>query len=703
MSSQGDSQPSQGSVMTIMQENREEILYFAYGSNLSTEQMRQRCPYSTPIGLGHLAGWKWFINERGFANIAQLPANANDEVDEEQPGVYGLLYLLPPPDEERLDAFEGVPDAYQKFQTEVKWVRDAGGEEVGEVLRALIYVDGRRTAEDKPREEYVGRMERGIEDAVPTRVDLPRGPHLSSSRVSTPHTHPQLTSTNTMLSCSTWALRHPRSPLLAVSAFSALSYRGRALTPPAVRPAHLRSSAAPSFVACFSQRSFPAWFARGGTSNGLVIRRQDLPAEDQWHAVLPAAMGSPDSYGRQLDGMGSGISSTSKIVILGPPSRPDVHVDFTFIQVGIKDGVLDMAGNCGNMSALVGPVAFDRGMIPSPTVEQDEHGHQWGVVRFLNTNTSKVMVSRFKVSGSPLRYSTEGDYVMDGVPGSSSRITMSFMDPAGAKTGKALPTGSPVDTLQLPDGSAIQASLVDVGNPGVFISTESLGLSDQTILTPQTVEADPGLKERLAEIRRAGASMMGLDPQIESVPKIVLLFPSSGSSDIDIKCLALSMGQAHKAVPLTLALCLGAASQLPGTIASHLIGGKRKETVTIGHPSGKVDIGTVIRDGKIEQAAETGTEGLTAPRPIRLAINLSHGFMSKAQTADAQGTKSQAGRRAGWGGRPMLDRPSATQCPLLDFKVNAGNDEKATGYSNSLNLPQTVMGISNAIIDAARS
>ncbi|KAH7160004.1 PrpF protein-domain-containing protein [Dactylonectria estremocensis] len=349
-------------------------------------------------------------------------------------------------------------------------------------------------------------------------------------------------------------------------------------------------------------RSFPALFARGGTSNGLVIDRRDLPPQEQWLAILPAAMGSPDSYGRQLDGMGSGISSTSKIVILGPPSRPDVDVDFTFVQVAIREAELDMAGNCGNMSSLVGPAAFDRGMVADPAVETDEDGSRWATVRFLNTNTNKVMMSRFKVAGDPLRYSHEGDYVMDGVPGAGSKITMSFMNPAGAKTGKALPTGNPVDILELSNGSTVQASLVDVGNPGVFISTESLGLANHMALTPPMVEADEALKTRLEEIRRAGATKMGLDPQVQSVPKIVLLFPSSGSPEVDIRCLALSMGQAHKAVPLTLALCLGASSQLPGTIAADLVMAKSKGTVTIGHPSGTVDIGTTIRDGKIELA-----------------------------------------------------------------------------------------------------
>ncbi|KAH7144004.1 PrpF protein [Dactylonectria macrodidyma] len=358
-----------------------------------------------------------------------------------------------------------------------------------------------------------------------------------------------------------------------------------------------------SFRQCSSQNhSFPALFARGGTSNGLVIDRRDLPPQEQWHTILPAAMGSPDHYGRQLNGMGSGISSTSKIVILGPPSRRDVDVDFTFVQVAIREVELDMAGNCGNMSSLVGPVAFDRGMVADPAIETDENGSQWATVRFLNTNTNKVMMSRFKIAGEPLRYSNEGDYVMDGVPGTASKITMSFMDPAGAKTGKALPTGNPVDTLELSDHSTVQASLVDVGNPGVFISTESLGLENHMALTPPMVEADETLKARLEEIRRAGATKMGLDPQIQSVPKIVLLFPSSGSPKVDIRCLALSMGQAHKAVPLTLALCLGASSQLPGTLAADLVMGKSKNTVTIGHPSGTVDIGTTIRDGKIESA-----------------------------------------------------------------------------------------------------
>ncbi|KAK2593755.1 hypothetical protein QQS21_008516 [Conoideocrella luteorostrata] len=364
-------------------------------------------------------------------------------------------------------------------------------------------------------------------------------------------------------------------------------------------------------MAAYSQRSFPAWFVRGGTSNGLVIRRDDLPPENEWPSILPAAMGSPDPHhARQLNGLGSGLSSTSKIVILGSPSRPDVDVDFTFVQVGIRDGVLDMAGNCGNMSSMVGPAAWDQGFVNTDraVVETDMSGEQWATLRIFNTNTSKIMVSRFRVDGSPTRYCPQGEYTMDGVPGTNSTITMSFMDPAGAKTGRALPTGNPVDELELPDGSAVSASLVDVGNPGVFVSTLSLGLDDSTAaeLTPQVIEGNASLKARLEQIRRAGTSKMGLDPNIESVPKIVLLFPGSETPDgVDIRCVAMSMGQAHKAVPLTLALCLGVSSRIAGTLAADLLaarGGSKEDVVTIAHPSGRVDVGTEMDGGRIVSA-----------------------------------------------------------------------------------------------------
>ncbi|KAJ4858423.1 prpF protein domain-containing protein [Trichoderma breve] len=378
-------------------------------------------------------------------------------------------------------------------------------------------------------------------------------------------------------------------------------------------------------------RRLPAWFVRSGTSTGLLFSRASLPPVPcQWQPILAPAMGSPDPlYARQLDGMGSGISSTSKVVVVGPPSSssslsssgaasgsgsdvgPTVDAEFTFVQVGIRDGTLDLAGTCGNMSAIVGPAAWDMGFVPpsriASRISYDAATRsRWATLRILNTNTNKVVVSRFQLDGSPLAYSPHGDYAMDGVPGTQSPITLSFLDPAGAKTGRALPTGNPIDELHLPDGSTVKASLVDVSNPGVFITTSSLGIDDATAatLTPSLIEANAPLKARLEQIRQAGASAMRLDPKIESVPKVVMLLPPTAkkSAETDIQCLAMSMGQAHKAAPLTLSLCLGAASQIDGTIAAEMMGGEKKSVVRIGHPSGVVDVGTTVRDGKIEEA-----------------------------------------------------------------------------------------------------
>lgn len=165
MSSQGDSQPSQDSTATLMDEDRHEVIYFAYGSNLSTEQMLRRCPSSVPVGLGYFSGWRWIINERGYANIVRA-----EEDDDSQGGaeVYGLLYLLPPDDEAALDGYEGVPHAYKKYKIDLLRVKDEMGRDLldEQKVTALVYVDDVRVAASVPREEYVKRMEAGIEEAV---------------------------------------------------------------------------------------------------------------------------------------------------------------------------------------------------------------------------------------------------------------------------------------------------------------------------------------------------------------------------------------------------------------------------------------------------------------------------------------------------------------------------------------------------------
>ena len=351
-------------------------------------------------------------------------------------------------------------------------------------------------------------------------------------------------------------------------------------------------------------RSFPALFVRGGTSNGLVVDAAALPINNlEWTTILAPAMGSPDPFGRQLDGMGSGISSTSKICVISRSERCDADVDFTFVQVGVKDGILDQAGNCGNMSSVVGPVAFDLGWCKDAAAVRAGTA----TMRIFNTNTSKMINSEFSTFGEPPAFNPDGDYAIDGVSGAGSRITLSFMDPGGAKTGKVLPTGNPIDVLKLADGSTVRASLVDVGNPGVFVRVDDVGLENFADTSPASIEGDSELCAKLEAIRQDGAARMGLDPTVESVPKIVLLFPELPSSDdqVDLKCQAMSMGQPHKAVPLTLALCLGAAARIPGTLAAQLASKKtwlREGIITIGHPSGRVDVGVRIVDGRIVAA-----------------------------------------------------------------------------------------------------
>ncbi|KAK3072760.1 hypothetical protein LTR53_006222 [Teratosphaeriaceae sp. CCFEE 6253] len=352
--------------------------------------------------------------------------------------------------------------------------------------------------------------------------------------------------------------------------------------------------------ASMSTRSFAASFMRGGTSNGLLIHRDDLPADQgQWQAILASAMGSPDVYGRQLDGMGSGISSTSKVVVVSRSDRHDADVDYTFCQIGVKDGSLDMAGNCGNMSSAVGPFANNEGLVDG--LETDASGER--TVRMYNTNTSKVVHSTFGVDTQG-RYKPTGDYSIDGVPGSASRITLSFLDPSGARTGKALPTGNPVDTLVLEDGQSLEASLTDIANPGVFVLAADIGVPGD--IHPDALGGNDQHMSLLERIRQAGARRMGLDPNVQSVPKIVMLAAPTreeAATGVNIVCRALSMQQAHKAVPLTLALNLGASCGLAGTLARRVaVIAEGKDSIVIAHASGKLEVGSVMREGGVESA-----------------------------------------------------------------------------------------------------
>ncbi|WP_339948223.1 PrpF domain-containing protein [uncultured Albimonas sp.] len=338
--------------------------------------------------------------------------------------------------------------------------------------------------------------------------------------------------------------------------------------------------------------SLPALFMRGGTSNGLVFDSRDLPADRaDWDAIFLAAMGSPDPDGRQLDGMGGGVSSLSKVCVLAPPSRADADIDYTFAQVSVREASVDYAGNCGNMASAMGPAALVLGLLRAEGAQAR--------VRIHNTNTARIVAATFPLEDGLL--AGAGDLEIDGVAGTAAPIRLDFLDPGGAKTGKLLPTGRARDRLDLPDGAEIEASLVDAANPCVFVAASALGKTGTE--HPDDLQADAAFLARIEAIRQAGSVRMGLTADLPaaarmaSLPKVAMVAPPAEARLLSGRVLPaeamhlhvrmMSMGQAHRAVPITGALCLGLACRLPGSIPADCAR-PDEAALTLAHPSGSV-------------------------------------------------------------------------------------------------------------------
>lgn len=339
------------------------------------------------------------------------------------------------------------------------------------------------------------------------------------------------------------------------------------------------------------QRKVKAVFMRGGTSRALFFHARDLPQDAaERDRILLAALGSPDPYGRQLDGLGGGISSLSKAVIVGPSSHPDADLDYTFAQVSVKDPLVDWKGNCGNCTGAVGPFAIDERLVKA--VEPIT------TVRLHNTNTKKLVVARVPVTGGEA--AVEGDFELPGVPGRGARIALDFLDPGGAATGRLLPTGRAREALEVPKLGTIEASLVDATNPMVFVRAKDLGLRGTE--SPEAVDGDPALLDRLELIRAAGAARMGI-PGSPAIPKVALVAPPAPSRTLDGRELAahevdlvarvISMGRCHRAFALTAAMCLAVAARVPETIVAEVVRGAEGD-VRLGHPSGVLPIAALV-------------------------------------------------------------------------------------------------------------
>src|SRR6056297_2930558 len=345
------------------------------------------------------------------------------------------------------------------------------------------------------------------------------------------------------------------------------------------------------------QIRIPAVFMRGGTSNALVFKREDLPEDDAaWPALFLAAMGSPDPNGRQLNGMGGGISSLSKICVIGPPTRKDADIDYSFFQIGVTDETVDTSGNCGNMSSAMGPFAIDEGLVPAPP------------------------------EGGKARVS--GDFALDGVSGTGAPIRLEFLDPGGAGTGRLLPTGQSLDILEVPGLGPVEASMVDAANPCVSVAAESIGRTGTEL--PDALEADAECLAILEKIRRAASLAMGIADtedeagRIPSIPKVAMIFAPTDCStlsgarqsaaDYEIGIRMISIGRPHRAVPLTGGICLAVATRIPGSLPNRLARPSEAE-IRVGHPSGTLSLDadvTVSPDGTIH--AKHGAVYRTARR-----------------------------------------------------------------------------------------
>ncbi|MDM8167889.1 PrpF domain-containing protein [Roseovarius sp.] len=374
-----------------------------------------------------------------------------------------------------------------------------------------------------------------------------------------------------------------------------------------------------------AHRRLPALFMRGGTSNALVFHVKDLPAErGEWDALFLGAMGAPDPNGRQLDGMGGGISSLSKVCVIGPPSRDDADIDYTFAQIGTDKATVDYAGNCGNMSSAMGPAALEMGLVAAPETGEAR-------VRIHNTNTGKIIVARFPVEDGLL--APAGDMAIAGVAGRAAPIRLEFLEPGGARTGRLLPSGTACDLLALPDGRKVRASLVDAANPCVFVAAADLGKTGGE--TPGALAADTAFMADMEALRCAGSVRMGMAAdlagaaEIPSVPKVAIVAAPAdvttlsgeiiGAGEMSLGVRMISMEQPHRAVPITGAICLAVAARVPGSVPGALC--KAGDgAITVAHPSG-----VIVVDAEVET---TGGE-VTARKGViyRTARTLFEGFV----------------------------------------------------------------------------
>jgi 2-methylaconitate cis-trans-isomerase PrpF len=376
-------------------------------------------------------------------------------------------------------------------------------------------------------------------------------------------------------------------------------------------------------------QKFKCTVMRGGTSKGIFLDKNILPADDRARdQVILKIFGSPDI--RQIDGLGGAEPLTSKLAIIAPPSIADADVDYTFGQVSIQEPYIDYSGNCGNISSAVGPYAIDEGIVtPVQPIT---------TVRIHNTNTGKILIAEVPVECDKAK--VEGDYAIDGVPGTAAKIMMDFAATAGTLGLGVLPTGKPIDLFNLPEFGKYEVSIVDAANPMVFVRAKDVGLRGTE--GPAEIDSNRKLLALLECIRTATAVKTGMvSSQDEATakspafPMIAVVSPAAGytafGSGVSIEAEQVSfvsrliyMGILHKTYAATGTTCTGVAAKIPGTIVNEVL----KETgdkITIGHPSGVIEVEAIVKNSSREPTVYRAAFGRTARRIMDGFVYVRHG------------------------------------------------------------------------------
>ncbi|MFM0738225.1 2-methylaconitate cis-trans isomerase PrpF [Paraburkholderia xenovorans] len=360
------------------------------------------------------------------------------------------------------------------------------------------------------------------------------------------------------------------------------------------------------------QIKIPATYMRGGTSKGVFFRLQDLPEAAQVpgaarDALLLRVIGSPDPYGKQIDGMGGATSSTSKTVIIAKSSRPDHDVDYLFGQVSIDKPFVDWSGNCGNLSAAVGPFSIGAGFVDPSRIPRDGVA----IVRIWQANIGKTIIAHVPITGGAVQET--GDFELDGVTFPAAEVQLEFMNPAAEEEGAGgamFPTGNLVDDLDVPGVGTLKATMINAGIPTIFVNAEAIGYTGTEL--QDAINSDEKALATFETIRAHGALRMGLIKSLDEIatrqhtPKVAFVAKPAnyvassgkaiGAGDVDLLVRAMSMGKLHHAMMGTAAVAIGTAAAISGTLVNLAAGGGPREAVRFGHPSGTLRVGAEARE-----------------------------------------------------------------------------------------------------------